>query len=147
MPRVAAEGGDGLQVHYLTVRVKRFAIRIYHQARHVLLNKLIETPWAVNRLSGLKRSVPGVVAPRTFERCGDNESHTNSSPAVHRQAVELGEGLQREFGLGFALPDRRAVVRFDAVGNYVGPLAGGGRGVHAEAADTAAVYRGVRGVG
>jgi hypothetical protein len=93
MPRVAAEGGDGLQVHYLTVRIERFAIGIYHQARHVLLKKLIETLWAITGLSGLELSVPGVAALRTLECCGDNESHEDSSPAVHRLAVELGEGL------------------------------------------------------
>jgi hypothetical protein len=87
MPRVAAEGDDGLQVHYLTVRVERFAIRIYNHARHVLLKKLIETLRAVTGLSGLKLNVPGVSALRTLGCCGDNESHADASPAVHRQAV------------------------------------------------------------
>ena len=59
----------------------------------------------------------------------------------------MGLGLQRHLGLGFSLPDRRAVVRLDSVGDDVGALTGGRRGVHAEATDAAAVYRGVCRVG
>ena len=75
---------------------------------------------------------------------------------MDRQSVALtpltgrhvgGLGLQRHLGLGFSLPDRGTVVRFDAVGDDVGALARSWWGIHAESADTPAVHRSVRAVG
>lgn len=66
--------------------------------------------------------------------------HKCSMPRV---AAE-DDGLDGHLGLGFALPDRRTVVRFDAVGDDVGALACSRRGIHTKAADASTVHRRVR---
>lgn len=66
--------------------------------------------------------------------------------SMPRVAAE-GGGLDGHLGLGLSLPDGRTVVRFDAVSDDVGALAGGRWGIHAETADAPAVHCCVRGVG
>lgn len=60
--------------------------------------------------------------------------------------MEYKCSLKREFGLWLALPDRCAGMRLYTISDHAGALAGGRRGVHAEAADAAAVHCSVRAV-
>jgi hypothetical protein len=52
----------------------------------MLLDEFIETFWTVTAFCGLTQGVPGVVASRALDGGWKIESHTDSSPAVNRQA-------------------------------------------------------------
>lgn len=104
MPRVAAEGGDGL-CGSLTVGVEPVIVAAVAARADQIAYATEPATWNADAIA-MQVLVPAARALHFlfFE-------HANASPAVHRQAVELGEGL--------------AVVGYVGFGHFAEERAGG----------------------